>query len=84
MPEESVELNMVLVIDTLGKRYGMLPSEVMTKANTFDIFIMDAAITYENHVHQKSNSKNKHMQQINKPVTDDSMLEQYKKFKDKK
>jgi hypothetical protein len=73
---------MVLVIDTLGKRYGMLPSEVMTKANTFDIFIMDAAITYENHLHKKSNKNN--MQQINKPITDDSMLEQYKKFKEKK
>ena len=82
MPEDSVELNMVLVIDTLGKRYGMLPSEVMTKANTFDIFIMDAAITYENHLHKKSNKNT--MQQINKPITDDSMLEQYKKFKEKK
>lgn len=84
MPEESAELNLVLVIDTLGKRYGMLPSQVMREANTFDIFIMDAAITYENHQHEKAMNKNK---KLNTPksieaVTDEKMLEQYKKFKE--
>lgn len=75
---------MVLVIDSLGKRYGMLPSQVMLEANTFDIFIMDAAITYENHLHEKRSEKNKLMQKDAKAVTDESMLEKYKKFKEQK
>ncbi len=85
MPEESVELNMVLVIDSLGKRYGMLPSQVMREANTFDIFIMDAALTYENHQHEKSLNKNKNAAPKKvTAVTDEEMLEKYKKFKEKK
>jgi hypothetical protein len=44
----------VLWIDTLGKRYGMLPSEVIGRANTFDLYIMDMALTFENYHHKKS------------------------------
>lgn len=41
-------------IDTLGKRYGLLPSEVLRKADTFDLYIMDAALSFENFHHKKS------------------------------
>jgi len=77
---------MVLVIDALGKRYGLLPSQVMQEANTFDIFIMDAALTYENHQHEKAMNKNKKLAATKKvtAVTDEEMLEKYKKFKEKK
>jgi hypothetical protein len=44
----------ILWIDTLGKRYGMLPSEVIGRANTFDLYIMDAALTFENYQHKKA------------------------------
>ena len=33
----------------MGKRYGMLPSEVIIRATTFDLVIMDTALTLENH-----------------------------------
>jgi len=45
-------------IDTLGKRYGLLPSEVLMRADTFDLYIMDAALTFENYHQKKANSKN--------------------------
>jgi hypothetical protein len=45
-------------IDTIGKRYGLLPSEVLTRADTFDLYIMDAALTFENYHNKKANSKN--------------------------
>lgn len=75
---------MVLTIDALGKRYGMLPSEVMNKGSTWDIFVMDAALTYENYRNEQ------HMKKYNKqptvtentPVTDEKMLAAYKKFKE--
>jgi hypothetical protein len=43
----------ILMIDSLGKRYGLLPSEVLNRSNTFDIYIMDAALSYENYVYKK-------------------------------
>ena len=45
-------------IDTLGKRYGLLPSEVLRKADSFDLYIMDAALTFESYHHKKSINKN--------------------------
>ena len=44
-------------IDGLGKRYGMLPSEVLRQADTFDLYIIDAALTYENYQHKKAMNK---------------------------
>tara|TARA_R110000796_G_scaffold206722_1_gene323040 strand:+ start:1571 stop:1771 length:201 start_codon:yes stop_codon:yes gene_type:complete len=44
-------------IDTIGKRYGMLPSQVIREADTFDLYIMDAAMSFENYYHKKANSK---------------------------
>jgi hypothetical protein len=44
---------MIMLIDTLSERYGMLPSEVMSRATTFDVFIADTAITYRNLVQDR-------------------------------
>jgi hypothetical protein len=44
----------ILMIDSLGKRYGMLPSEALNRSNTFDLYIMDAALTFENYQHKKA------------------------------
>jgi hypothetical protein len=44
----------ILMIDSLGKRYGMLPSEALERGNTFDLYIMDAALSFENFHHKKS------------------------------
>ena len=43
----------ILQIDGLGKRYGLLPSEVLLRGNTFDLYIMDASLTFENYHHKK-------------------------------
>ncbi len=74
---------MALTIDTLGKRYGMLPSEIMSRASTFDIFIMDAAITYENHKNEQAMAKHnpESISTENKPVTDESVLAAFEQFK---
>lgn len=44
---------LILTIDSMGKRYGMLPSEVLERSNTFDLYIMDAALSFENFHHKK-------------------------------
>ena len=48
----------ILQIDGLGKRYGLLPSEVIKRGDTFDLYIMDCALSFENYHHKKANSKN--------------------------
>ena len=45
---------MVMLIDTVAERYGMLPSEVITRATTFDVFIADTAIGYRNLVQERA------------------------------
>jgi hypothetical protein len=45
---------MVMLIDTVAERYGLLPSEVMSRANTFDVFIADTAIGYRNLVQERA------------------------------
>ncbi len=40
----------------MGKRYGMLPSQVINQANTFDLVIMDAAITFEQYANRDPNT----------------------------
>lgn len=43
------------MLDKMGQRYGMLPSEVVKRASTFDMVIMDISLTIERH-HQEKNS----------------------------
>ena len=48
----------IMQIDTIGKRYGLLPSEVIRRADSFDLYIMDAALTFEQY-HNKKNATGK-------------------------
>ena len=47
---------MILTIDNMGKRYGMLPSEVMHKATTFDLVILDVSMTFERDANRDPNT----------------------------
>lgn len=49
----------ILQIDALGKRYGLLPSEILNRGNTFDLYIMDCALTFENYHNKKAANKGK-------------------------
>ena len=48
----------IMQIDGIGKRYGLLPSQVIKDADTFDLYIMDAAMSFE-HYHNKKQSTGK-------------------------
>lgn len=47
----------IMQIDGLAKRYGKLPSEILREANTFDLYIIDAALTFEQYHHKKAMNK---------------------------
>ena len=57
MDPEGIEMSMLLSIDALGKRYSLLPSEVMSKASTFDLVVLDAAIGFEVYLQNKADGK---------------------------
>lgn len=61
---------MIMLIDTLGERYGLLPSEVMCRATTFDVFVADSAISYRNLVQQREMNPNSALE-----ATEEELLE---------
>ena len=73
----------LLQIDNLGKRYGLLPSEVLRKADTFDLYVLDAIMTYELLEHKKQ--KNKGMLPAEAYTTDTllKLVQQSKDARDK-
>lgn len=40
---------MLLNVGNLAKTYGLLPSQVLANATTFDLMVTDVLVTWENH-----------------------------------
>ena len=49
---------MLLSLDNLAKRYGLLPSEALGRANTFDLYVLDVSSKFQNYLQEKSDGKN--------------------------
>lgn len=62
----STELNVMLLLDFVSKRYGKLPSEVMMTGNTFDFYIADLAASYQSW-HYEQSRKNASNGVVNAP-----------------
>ena len=45
------------MLDALGERYSMLPSELLERANTFDLWVYDAAVSWINSQHARANGQ---------------------------
>lgn len=45
------------MLDALGERYGMLPSELLDRANTFDLWVYDVAVSWINNNNDRANGK---------------------------
>lgn len=37
----------ILSIDTMSQRYGVLPSELLQRATTFDLFVCNSSMRYQ-------------------------------------
>jgi hypothetical protein len=66
----------ILQVDGLGKRYGLLPSEIIKRADTFDLYIMDAALTFEQYHTKKAQGKH-----VPPDLTNDELLDIFNKGK---
>jgi hypothetical protein len=70
---------MVLTLDTIGERYGMLPSEVLSRGSTLDIYVMDVALSY--HEYQRKKSEKKVDSDMFEPDQLKAMMDRVKKNK---
>jgi hypothetical protein len=50
---------MLLSLDNLAKRYGLLPSEALGRANTFDLYVLDVSTKFQAHLNDQSQGKTK-------------------------
>jgi hypothetical protein len=48
----------LITIGALAKHYGLLPSEVSSRATTFDLMVYDVSMTWERHQQDKADGKN--------------------------
>jgi hypothetical protein len=46
---------MLITVELMAARYHLLPSEVLSKADTFDLYAMDLGLRYEGVKEQKRN-----------------------------
>lgn len=37
------------MLDQLSQRYGLIPSEALIRATTFDLYVMNSSISYEHY-----------------------------------
>lgn len=64
------------MIDAMAERYSMLPTDIMNRATTFDLFVYDTVVGYKN-------AKMKQEQGVHEPpqVSEEKMLEAYEKMR---
>ena len=68
---------MLLLLDAMAERYGILPSKLLQEADTFDLMVMDVALTYRQY---------KEGRQSNQPIdqsvyNEEDLLEKLEKYK---
>lgn len=65
------------MLDQMAERYGKLPSEVLTTATTFDLFVFDASVSYKNLLQRRANGEKDEIPQ-------EVILKKWKKFHEDK
>lgn len=60
----------MITIDSVAHRYGCLPSELMQRATTWDLYVADIAAQHENWQYEKAQGKSS-----NAPVPDADQLQ---------
>jgi hypothetical protein len=67
-------------LDFVGKRYGVLPSELLGRGESIDVWIAHLGVEYENYLHQKVNGKNTLMPQEHN-LSDEQLMDMWQKVK---
>jgi len=77
-------MSLTLTIDSVCKRYGLLPSEFLNRGNSLDLYVADIAQQFETYVHDKH--MNKHMPSVPEPpeLSESEMLAMIERVRNKK
>ncbi len=71
---------MTLTIHNLAKEYGMLPSQALANATTFDLYVLDVSCRWQKH--QQDQAERKHGNKT-APATPKLTVEQMKAMIDR-
>lgn len=67
---------MIYMLDSISKRYKLLPSECISRASTFDIYVMNMSLSYETYLQERGQGR------LPVPkLTQDEMLKRLNKVK---
>jgi hypothetical protein len=47
----------MITVGRMAREYHLLPSDIVQRASTYDMMIMDVLATYENYIQQKASGK---------------------------
>lgn len=70
------------MVDQMAKRYGVLPSELISRGTTQDIWVFDVAVSYEHYQNEKQRRKQGGTPSLPQAATPE-MAERLKEFKQK-
>jgi len=45
------------MLDAMGQRYSVLPSELLRRGDSFDLMVMDVALSYQHYQSSKKDAK---------------------------
>lgn len=62
-----------MILDSLGERYGKLPSEVLAQSTSFDLWVYDVAVSYRNYQTEKRSKSQDQAPQAH-PIMDPAEL----------
>lgn len=71
---------MMITVDWVARRYGVLPSKLLREGDSIDIILANLGITYENHLNERANNKSP---QSKHNLSQDQMLKMIEKVKQK-
>ena len=72
---------MMITLDNMAQKYGLLPSEVLDRASTFDLAVMDISTRWQREQRARAEGKST----IEKPkLTQEQMLAMIKNAKERK
>lgn len=82
--KNSPELYQCLLLDNMAERYGLLPSEVLARGTTQDIYVYDVALSYQEMIREEHNRKNGIKTDPSVKYDSVTLEQKLKEFKEKK
>lgn len=70
---EGSRMMAILSIDTMAQRYGILPSRLLAEGSTFDLFVSNSAIRYQQIKEAEANNDFSHMSEAELMAIKDSI-----------